>query len=95
MLRLNTEAREPGPGEHGLLAAQVVQVPRKVEKESNLQEGGAYGGSPSCMCCIAAPGRRAARASLRHLRDGSAGSRRPQSTDLLCTRGSVGREQAV
>ena len=68
MLGLNTEAREPGPGEHGLLAAQVAQVPRKVEKESNLQEGGACGGSPSCVCCIAAPGRGAARASLRHLR---------------------------
>lgn len=33
MLGLVTEAREPGPGERPLLAAQVAQVPRKVENE--------------------------------------------------------------
>lgn len=33
MLGLNTEARESGPGERGLLAAQVVQVPRKEGRE--------------------------------------------------------------
>lgn len=52
MLGLNTDAREPRSGKHGLRAIQVAQVPRKVENESNLQEGGANRGVGAWWPCV-------------------------------------------